>query len=445
MTVDASQIGNGATAIWSGYNHQGKVGLLVSLCEIGRVFTENSGVGDEDMRTVMSNWKIRFESGREDFDIISIDQGVESVYSRHQVKAKLSSTTESAYKDVFKPRVKKDKQGESVLDDDGNEITTSGFDCSGVDENSRYLHVIDEIDISGWSNDYSIRLYQYPALDGQQTKLYCSFSEIDASTDEMTGLAIAELKKLAPEKCDPELLVIWKDLQYRLACKISLGHRDKVSAEFSFQEICETLTSTDVTAYDNDRLRRSLLAYWDEYTDAKSGDDTFSYAMYYRAKNFITDLSSLSEGDFLRVVRLMHPDEEATLLNLQKNGLKEVILKVISEIVSTPYDTDCIKFEKLDASLILTTISNLTSEDTGSSRVAANRIIKTISEEDTAALFMKSKIVNKSLDSSFVSLIDLDKDTGRIAGRDYGDISSYAPIEFISADKAILELNAEQT
>ncbi|MGB3945917.1 MAG: ABC-three component system protein, partial [Candidatus Saccharimonadales bacterium] len=150
--------------------------------------------------------------------------------------------------------------------------------------------------------------------------------------------------------------------------------------------------------------------------------------------------------DLLRVVRIMHPNESAGNRNLNKDGLKQVVLKVISEVTSQLEGAECVKLDSSSSSLILTTITNLNQEDAGSSRVAANRIIKTISEEgDVASLFTRSKIINKSLNSSFLDLADVDPETGRIAGKDYEDISTYAPLEFISANNAILELNEDAT
>ena len=117
-----------ATGSWSGYLHQGKVGLLVGLQKINELITN---------RDQLDDWIIEYESA-EDFDI---KKGSE-VFSRHQVKAYKDANFPNDYKDVL-----------GILEYEGRKIKTKGFKiCSfdkdgnsrhiEVDEESRFLHTI---------------------------------------------------------------------------------------------------------------------------------------------------------------------------------------------------------------------------------------------------------------------------------------------------------------
>jgi hypothetical protein len=429
---------NGATSTWSGYNHQGKVGLLVALREINRLMAENSELNIDEKLELLAKWYVAFESSREDFDIYTKLDDVVVPYSRHQVKAKTSGVNESDYAKVLKPRTKTNKDGTTTVVD--------GFDCTSIGEDSRYLHVIRDINLTGWDNRYCVQLYEYPSLNGAAAKSYCDFSSVDADDDEVIQMGLHQLGNLFDTKTDIERKIIWKDLQYQLSVMIARGHRDGTIAELSFKEIYQASLCSEISGYDSDRFQRSILEYWDDYLEENKDNASFTDEMYERTNKYVQNLTCLQTDDLLRVVRIMHPNESAGNRNLNKDGLKQVVLKVISEVTSQLEGAECVKLDSSSSSLILTTITNLNQEDAGSSRVAANRIIKTISEEgDVASLFTRSKIINKSLNSSFLDLADVDPETGRIAGKDYEDISTYAPLEFISANNAILELNEDAT
>ena len=66
---------NNATSSWSGYNHQGQVGIFLALKELSELIQN-----DEDFR----GYSVQFE--KEDGEDIDIVKGIE-VISRHQVKA----------------------------------------------------------------------------------------------------------------------------------------------------------------------------------------------------------------------------------------------------------------------------------------------------------------------------------------------------------------------
>lgn len=143
-----------AIASWSGYNYQGKVGIFLGLNKLSSLLSKGEN---------FKEYSIVFE-GAEDVDIKKGD----CTESRHQIKAYKNGKYPSSYKGVREIN---------------SEAAKSGFNISGVDENSRYLHTACEV--NGWnlsekkfkeqypkasfvSNESKVELYCYP--DG---KYYC--------------------------------------------------------------------------------------------------------------------------------------------------------------------------------------------------------------------------------------------------------------------------------
>ena len=112
---------NNATSSWSGYNHQGKVGIFLALKELSELLQK-----DEDF----CNYSVQFE--KEDGEDIDIVQG-DIVISRHQVKAKTKGKYPNDYVDVLIGVKKKVENNIEII---------GGFNTDGVNENSRYLHTV---------------------------------------------------------------------------------------------------------------------------------------------------------------------------------------------------------------------------------------------------------------------------------------------------------------
>lgn len=80
---------NNATSSWSGYNHQGQVGIFLALKEPRVLLQKSKDYND---------YSVEFETeDGEDVDIVQSN----TVISRHQVKAKTTSKNLNAYKDVL--------------------------------------------------------------------------------------------------------------------------------------------------------------------------------------------------------------------------------------------------------------------------------------------------------------------------------------------------------
>lgn len=437
---------NGATAVWSGYNHQGRVGLFVALQELNRLRGENSALDQNELLVFLSNWKIRFEM-LEDFEIIDGS----TVYSRHQVKA-YNSTQKSRYDPVFLQREKKNSKGKTVCDDDGNAILIDGFKCDGVREDGRYLHVIHQIDITDWDiNNYKIRLYEYPpTIDGQSGNKFCAFSNATAEEDELMNLAIKQLINLT-SKDKSACEIVWKDLQHKLQAKISVGHHTAQCAEFSFDEILSLCISNPALAgYDSDGIRRQIDEYYHEYIFSKEDVVGFTDSMRVRLARYVQDLISLEPNVLIKTVRYMHVDElgvHAAISN--KVGLKNVIYEILSKVEDFDYEITCIKHERDGKYYVLTTITELEMGDNddqrGTNRSKAQKILRSLEEEDVALTFTNSKVINSKLTAPFNQLLGDEVLTKDFAGNKVYDITKVGLLEFVSVDDTVNELNEVAT
>ena len=81
---------NNATSSWSGYNHQGQVGIFLALKELN-VLIQNG----KDFR----GYSVQFE--KEDGEDVDIVKWAE-VISRHQVKAKKNKKNLNTFLEIFK-------------------------------------------------------------------------------------------------------------------------------------------------------------------------------------------------------------------------------------------------------------------------------------------------------------------------------------------------------
>lgn len=215
---------NNATSSWSGYNHQGQVGIFLALKELNKLLIRNE---------IFNDFSVQFEKkDGEDVDIVKN----KTIISRHQVKAKTRSKNINNYKDVLE-----------------------GFNINDVDEKSRYLHTICEV--IGFDlpknefnelpykpkyipNNRNVKLYQYP--DGNK---YCELSNDNESKIdnfckmEIKNILSQKVPVLANDEHVKETLFELKDL---LCTKIREAHEAGGSANpvISFSEIYGIVTST---------------------------------------------------------------------------------------------------------------------------------------------------------------------------------------------------------
>jgi len=429
---------NGATSIWSGYNHQGRVGLFVGLREVNRLKDREN----QDL----NKWKLIFELG-EDFQIIhETDYDTIEVVSRHQVKA-YNSTAPSKYSKVFTRHQKKNSKDEIVTDEDGTPIMEEGFNVEGVQPDSRFIHVIKELDISEWQNDYGIQLYEYPAEnESDPPKKYCDFSRATQSDDELMRLAVREIEQ-ATRKNVTEASLIWKELQHSLQTRISVAHHEKSFVEYTLHELQTAISNPEsLVAYDADKGRQSVLEYGEDFIGEREDLPTFTDSERSRVVSYIQDLTTLDNDSLLASLRYLHINNSG-FLGVNSNGMKKVVYTTLSRIVSCEYEPNCIQYNKDGSSYILTVINEMKQSDDdaqrGTNKWQTEKVVKALLDKDVAMTFKKAKIINQSLDADFDSLLGEELSVSFIADRKVYEIIEPAPLEFVSVDRAVSEINGE--
>ena len=277
---------NNATSSWSGYNHQGQVGIFLALKELNELLKR------EENFTFFS---VQFEKeDGEDVDIVKN----KTIISRHQVKAKTRSNNLNDYKDVLE-----------------------GFNINDVDENSRYLHTICEV--IGFDlpenefnklpnkpkyipNNRNVKLYKYP--DGEK---YCKLSDdTESKIDNFCKMEIKNfLSQNAPSLVEDEhIKETLFELKELLCTKIRGAHEAGGNANpvILFSEIYGIVTSTKKREKQAIHRAKSLFEiYWN--------------------KNFD---SNVNEELFVKILNLPHEEFEAFIIDLhpQKSigALKEI-------------------------------------------------------------------------------------------------------------------------
>lgn len=301
---------NNATSSWSGYNHQGQVGIFLSLRELNKLIGNSRSYQD---------YSVQFEKDDgEDIDIICNSK----VMSRHQVKAKINSKYPNAYKDVL-----------------------TAFNVDSVDEESRFLHTICKIDGFGLymyrslfnflfqnkigrkpefvPNTCHVKLYQYP--DGNK---YCGLSNLSES--KIDNFCKAEIKSLLMSHCpslkddDDHIKETLFELKDLLCTKIREAHEAGGGANpvILFPDIYDIVTSTEKRERQSIRRAKGLFAlYWNENFD-NDVDNTI-----------INEILNLADDDFKNLLIDMNPDNRISQLQdlnnldnlIDRNSIKYIL------------------------------------------------------------------------------------------------------------------------
>jgi hypothetical protein len=196
-----------ATASWSGYNHQGKVGLLVCLRKLKELNCENFGLMRMELETKE--------------DVRLIEDGID--IEVHQVKAYGDGTTIGPYKPALKDFEK----------------------CDG----GNYLHTICEI--TNWRN-------LTPADNPSQVERFCYTDDLNYCALDMIDVYIFdEIKNVLGILGHPN----WNNLDWQknafneylavLDCKIRVEHHTKASKDdyeiaFEFTDIVNIVSNPPV-------------------------------------------------------------------------------------------------------------------------------------------------------------------------------------------------------
>lgn len=456
-----------ATASWSGYLHQGKVGIFLGLTEIAKLLKNNpNGVNYSNLQ----NWEIEYESA-EDIDIKNNGK----VVSRHQVKAYATAKYPNDYKDVLSVleyEFKSGNCGETKIKTKGfricefNGITPGNIE---VDKDNRYLHTITEtagfcLNKTDFNNQYpssnfvpnpnNIKLYKYP--DGNY---FCEFLKDegnrkvkDTSKDKIKEFCLDKIDEIAKIKnITVEKEKIYYTILDKLDAEIRLKHF-KGKMWYPIIKFVEIEELININPIERDLIAPIREAFCNVCGDVIN-EQQYTDKQIENVNNIVEEIYSLSNEKFVKFLKDINPNETVigdieTVDDIAKlikiDSLKDIFYFCLVEVENEPYNLTKRGYEK-DGGYLLTKInrrSNMIS-------VVINEILTNPST--TRGIFEKRYLINGQIDGKyFKEYIYIDqnnqgsnsysKNWKKLMDKD--EAKFYSPeMEFISVDRAIEQLN----
>lgn len=360
-----------ATPSWSGYLHQGKVGILVAIKSIETSYTTDNATFRENIKHL----RLAYEY-HEDFVILNDDK----IISTHQVKAKVAAGSD-----------KKSAYGSALRDFD---ISTSPID-------QRFLHVAVEIkdwDTSATPNIHNVQLYEYA-----NARRYSSLTDNCVKSE-----AISYMQKIQPLRPTEELELIYYEILALLLDKVKECHalNNHSHPIITFEEIVNCIENPIIDSVkfvcDINRLKSLMVHILNQVEqDFEIINDDKGVA-WDQATEVVEQLCKLDGIEFLKTLALLHPDDPDFInsKNLKSDGFKNVFIEIIRNAPS--YKIKDNGYTKGGENYFLSNISEVAKFATPT----AMRILS--NTNNTKLLFEGKNIVTKELDGSFVSLVGAD-------------------------------------
>lgn len=291
-----------AVSSWSGYNHQGKVGIFLAILKLKEL---------SKLKKDYSKYKLIFErNGGEDIDICNST----NVISRHQVKANKDGKYPNDYANVRMVNSKK---------------CPSGYQIFGTTNQNRFLHVICEV--KGWdmdettfekkfsratyvANNSKVQLYIYP--DG---KNFCELCK--STTTPIDDFSKKEIQEILDASNNPlkndiehieETLFEIKDLVSR---RISKAHSvgSGVYPVIYFVELFKIISSNSKRQKQSIRRAKNLFVMYCNESFDNDVDNTI-----------INEILNLADNEFKNLLIDLHPDNKVSQLQ-DLNNLDNLI------------------------------------------------------------------------------------------------------------------------
>ncbi|MCT3115794.1 ABC-three component system protein [Leuconostoc lactis] len=345
-------INRNATPTWSGFMHQGKVGLLIALREINKFIDSNT----RNLPQKYSEYTINYENA-EDFDITD---NAGNAISRHQVKAYKNKTSINDYEG---PRTKEQTTNIKGV----KKISTPGFRTNGSPQDQRFLHTVTNVE--GFSLSEDEYKQDFPRRKFVENTSGIQLYEYEKDTF-FCPLTTSEDQDSIRQYCHIEIKAILRKMQNTLLdnpthfnqffnsyiastldTKIGSAHVNSKHPQISFSEILELLLKED---YDfvND-AKNTLIVCWEEFKSDYDQDLGFEPDIIEKADSFIYEIYNKTSQDFENIFRDLYPgakkDEKlSNILNKQliQNILLELLLNIgIFDLKTLTYhDTDNVSY-----------------------------------------------------------------------------------------------------
>lgn len=464
-----------ATRSWSGYIHQGRVGLLIALRQL-RNLISNGEISE------ITDYNLVYENA-EDFDI----QKKERVISRHQVKCYKDGTTMSAYKNVLSIQKRTYANGNWTLDQEGFQINDYKSDGSFienvVDENSRYLHTIKDVpgfglpeekfkewksnnstvakNLKYYENFNNIQLYEY-----EPGKKYCEFQP-DGENNHLRNYCLREIEAII-ELEKPYLLDDPGTLEHRynqlldiLDIKIYKCHVNEDGINYpmlSFQELLESVVEDKhIEPCVLRNFRKLISRYWDQYLNDWIDElidfpEQICDADFERVQVILDMMARFTDDELKVFINQIQPtkkgeDYKMEILDLNslctESQMKQIFFKVLLQVKEVNFSLCDVTYNK-DGGYVLSLINQGKTEI----RVAAKNIIE--SRTLLQNIYEKDYLINQFIDDATV--LSLFKDDRVLNAANNWDVNNdiikkmdirNSNLCFISVPSAIDKLNGE--
>ncbi|MGL2995170.1 ABC-three component system protein [Flavobacterium sp. TSSA_36] len=323
-----------ATASWSGYSHQGQVGLLVALREMRRLI--QSGLQNE-----FDFHYVEYENNEDVAISKQLPNVAKELLSVHQVKAYYSQGhLLNTYKSVFAgvPIYQIGLNGKFEKDVHGKKIETGNYEPGQWCTGNNFLHTVQSI--GNWpahdftsvgGNPKSILRYEY------NTNIF------NCGTEEISNYLAQELNSHDFHNGNQGLAsMALNRLSFKLDEKIRCEHATKPSKDlydirFSFQELLLIINETNDVSSNNIFISRNL--FYNEFinkvkTHTVEEDNDHIELL---KSSIIQQLYELEDLDFLNFLKKLNLNENLESLNtphynFNPNGLRQVFMKILLEV-----------------------------------------------------------------------------------------------------------------
>lgn len=352
-----------ATASWSGYSHQGQVGLLVALKKM------------QEPAIDITVHFLEYET-REDVAIYKQENGGDKEYlSVHQVKAYYSGNN-----------------GSKVRYDG---VLNGTFEVCGSD----FLHTIAAItdwETSTTTNANSVNRYTYA-----NNIFHCDTTEIESYLK-------VELKNILGDN-DGAVTTALQRLTYLLDCKIREEHVKAEKAlfdiSFSLQQISDVVRDTsDFQATNIYSVRKD---FYELYCEKVKSSDYDEEHLKRINDTIIDPIYRLSDDEFILFLQRLNFDEKPERLNsahfiFNQHGLRYVFFQSLMEIllVAPKVEENSVKYQKGGNPEIFL-VTTITQKQADAASVVEN-IIKNVDSQNI--LWDNYSLINDDISGTLTEL-----------------------------------------
>lgn len=377
-----------ATATWSGFSHQGQVGLLLALIEL-----QKGGI--DKLKTF-----VEFES-REDIAIYTVEDEERIYKSVHQVKAYYSSgSRQNDYLDVFRgmPVYEKGNDGKYIKID-GKKKATGEYESGQWCDHENFLHTVKKItdwnDANGKTMDkppVSIKRFLYP-----DQEYYCD-------TDNVSSLIKEELKKIlkADEGRVNDAL---NRLTYVLDKKVREEHRIKKGKKdynivFSLEEFIHIIN--DNSNYFKQTIFECRRLFYDLFLELTKEEKLEEEHEEKLLNRIVIPIYNMDDSDFFKFLQNLSLNEternlESTHVVFNRTGLEDVFFEILFNVISEIPELNEDLFLKYSSrNYIFSTIASSKGK-----KIVQNLLSNLKSHK---LLWEGTSIINKEINGSFYEL-----------------------------------------